>query len=76
MRLCGDCRKKPWPYAIVLFIATFVAFVTWLTLSAAGLSESSSIIWTSISFVAAVVLLASYMVSCMRRHCSDDKHQH
>lgn len=76
MRLCGECRKKPWPYAIVIFIATFVAFVTWLTVSAAGLSSGSSIIWTSVSFVAAVALLASYMISCMRRHCSDDKHTH
>ena len=76
MRLCGACRKKPWPYAIVLFIATFVAFVTWLTLSAAGLASGASIIGTSVAFIAATMLLASYMVSCLRRHCADDKHSH
>jgi|GEM_PF-6030358 len=43
MKLCCECRKKPWPYALVLFISSFVAFVTWLTLSAAGVGGQAKI---------------------------------
>jgi hypothetical protein len=74
MSLCGECRKKPWPYALVLFISSFVAFVTWLTLSAAGLQPDTRLWLTAGAFLVAVTVLLSYMVSCMRRHCSDDKH--
>jgi hypothetical protein len=74
MSLCGECRKKPWPYALVLFISTFVAFVTWLTLSAAGLQPDARLWLTAGAFLIAATVLFSYMVSCMRRHCSDDKH--
>lgn len=76
MSLCCDCRRKPWPYALVLFISTFVGFVTWLTLSAAGIPADSRLWFTAGAFVAAGVILSSYMVSCIRRHCSDDNHNH
>ncbi len=76
MSLCGECRKKPWPYALVLFISTFVAFVTWLTLSAAGLHPDATLLLTAGAFLIAATVLFSYMVSCMRRHCSDDNHHH
>ena len=72
--LCGKCRRKPWPYLMVLFISTFIAFVTWLTLSAADLPASSRNIMTAGAFLIAVGVLLSYMVSCMRRHCADDQH--
>jgi hypothetical protein len=74
MKLCSKCRKTPWPYALVLFIASCISFVTWLTLSAAGLRPEDNFWWTSGIFLFAALVLVSYMVSCMRRHCSDDQH--
>jgi len=74
MSLCGKCRKKPWPYALVVFISTFVAFVTWLTLSAVGFAPHVRTWLTVGAFVGAAALLFSYMISCLRRHCSDDQH--
>ena len=74
MKLCGECRKKPWPYLLVVFISTFVAFVTSLTLTAAGLTPQAVRWWTVFSFVAAAGVLLSYMVACMRRHCAHDGH--
>ena len=74
MSLCGKCRKKPWPYALVLFISTFVAFVTWLTLSLTAFTHDARLLLTAAAFLTAAVVLFSYMISCLRRHCSDDKH--
>lgn len=74
MALCNKCRKKPWPYALVLFISTFVGFVTWLTLSAVGFETGTRSLLTAGAFLAATVVLSGYMVSCLRRHCSDDGH--
>lgn len=74
MSLCGKCRKKPWPYALVLFISTFIGFVTWLTLSAVGFAPHVITGLTIGAFLFAGVVLFSYMVSCMRRHCADDQH--
>jgi hypothetical protein len=58
-----------------MFIAVFVAFVTWWTLAAAGFSPAANLWWTSIAFLAAAAGLIGYMVSCMRRHCAEDRHK-
>lgn len=76
MKLCCDCRKKPWPYLLVLFISTFIAFVTWLTLSTVGLLPDARVWLTVGAFLFVAIILLSYMVSCLRRHCSDDNHHH
>jgi hypothetical protein len=57
-----------------MFISTFVAFITWLTLSAAGLAPHVNRWWTALAFLAAGGVLSGYMISCMRRHCADDQH--
>ncbi len=73
MKLCSECGKKPWPYLMAVFIASFSAFLTWLTLQSAGLSPSA-IWWGSAGvFVVVTVLLVSYMVSCIRRHCGHER---
>ena len=74
MKLCGKCLRKPWPYAIIIFISSFVAFVTWLTLSAAGVTPGTNQWWTGAAFVAAGSVLFTYMRACMRRHCREDHH--
>ncbi len=76
MKLCCECRRKPWPYALVLFISSFVAFVTWLTMSAAG-ADGQTRLWSSVGmFLIVAVVLINYMLGCMRRHCADDRHHH
>jgi uncharacterized membrane protein YhaH (DUF805 family) len=76
MKLCGKCIRKPWPYAITAFISGFIAFVTWLTLTAAGLHPEARQGWTVAAFLVAVSLLFVYMRACMRRHCREDGHRH
>ena len=76
MKLCGKCIRKPWPYAIVALISGSVAFVTWLTLSAAGIHPDANQWWTAAAFAAVAILLLIYMRACMRRHCRDDGHGH
>lgn len=72
MKWCGACRKKPWPYALALFIAGFIAFVTWLTLAAAGLRPQAIMGWTLGAFLSATSVLFAYLTACIRRHCADD----
>jgi hypothetical protein len=47
MRYCVECRKKPWPYLIVLLVTGVAAFVTALTLDAGGIAEETNRIWTT-----------------------------
>lgn len=74
MKLCGACRRKPWPFALALFIASFIAFVTWLTLAAAGLQSQAKFFGTATAFFLVTVVLFGYITACIRRHCHDDKH--
>ncbi len=74
MQLCSECVKKVWPFAIVLLVAVFAAFLTWLTFSASGASLIT-VRWLSIgAFVVVGGILLSYMLCCMRRHCRHDHH--
>ena len=74
MKLCGQCRRKPWPYLLAMVISMFVAFLTSLTLGAAGLTPEAIRLWTACVFVGVVAMLLGYMVVCMRRHCREDHH--
>jgi len=42
--------------------------------SAAGFTHDARVWLTVAAFLVAAVVLFSYMVSCLRRHCSDDQH--
>ena len=74
MKLCEECRKKPWPFLIAIIIALFVAFLTSLTLGAAGLTADANRLWTAGVFIGVIAVLLSYMVVCMRRHCREGHH--
>lgn len=74
MGLCSECNKKIWPYAIVLLVATFAAFLTWLTLSASGAVAETVSWFTGVAFVVVGGVLLSYMLCCLRRHCRHDHH--
>ncbi len=76
MRLCAECRSKVWPYAIVILVASFSAFLTWLTMSATGASETAIRMVSASVFVGVGGLLLGYMLCCLRRHCRHDDHSH
>lgn len=76
MKLCKECRKKPLPYIMVMLISSLAAFLTWLTLSTAGLTPEQNRIWSTGAFLVVAAVLVTYMVRCMRRHCSEDQHSH
>ena len=69
MRLCKECRRTGWPYLIAILVAGFAAFLTWLTLAAAGFAPQENLRWTLGMLVGVAVALSLYVASCMRRHC-------
>lgn len=69
MKLCGECGKTPLPYVIVIVVSAFSAFLSWLTLPLLGVSSEARLWLTVAIFIAVGVLLLTYMVSCIRRHC-------
>jgi hypothetical protein len=69
MKLCSDCRSTPWPYLVVVFIASFTTFLTWLTLATTGMSQDA-IGWASAGvFLGTGFGLLGYIRACLRRHC-------
>ena len=70
MKLCAGCRRTPWPYLIVVFIAALSAFLTWLTLSSVSISPDENRWWTAGAFLGVSGLLGTYVLLCMRWHCS------
>jgi hypothetical protein len=76
MKACRECVQKPWPYLIALFIATFSAFLTWLTLASAGVPVATNRLWSGGVFFVVILFLMMYMVSCLRRHCGHQTHLH
>ena len=76
MKLCADCNSKLWPFAIVLLVAGFSAFLTWLTVSTTDASKTTVGLASLAVFVGVSGLLSGYMLRCLRRHCRDDDHSH
>ncbi len=71
MKICRECKKRPWAFLIVVFVAAVASFVTWLALASAGVSPQINKWWSAGAFVAVAIILLTYVISCMRRHCSD-----
>jgi hypothetical protein len=68
MKLCPQC-KSPWPFAMVLFLSSGVAFLTWLMLGFVGADPIPTIIGTGLAFVAVGGTMLHYVLACMKRHC-------
>jgi len=68
MKRCFGSSYSPWPFVMVLFIASVLAFVTWLTLSLAGLGRFEQIAGSSFVFLAVGGTMLHYVIACMRRH--------
>ena len=71
IKICQECKKRPWAFLIVIFVASVSSFVTWLALASAGVSPEDNTWWSLGAFFGVVVILLTYVISCMRRHCSD-----
>lgn len=69
MKLCPQCNASPWPFAMVVFISTLAAFVTWLMLGFIGADLIQGIAGTSLAFVAVGGTMVHYVRACMKRHC-------
>ena len=68
MKLCPECRRG-WPFVVVVFISSVVAFLTWLILSLSSLEAAIRLVLSGAVFVGVAGTLAYYVVSCMKRHC-------
>ena len=69
MKVCPKCRKAPWPYFIIMFVASFVALLTWLTLDPVGITATVNRWWTGGAFTITCGFLFAYMYWCVRVHC-------
>jgi CDP-diglyceride synthetase len=69
MKLCPECRNVWWPFVVVVFVSSVVAFLTWLMLSLSGVEGVIRLVGSGAVFVAVASTLAHYVVSCMKRHC-------
>lgn len=79
MKLCSQCGGSPLPFFMAGFIATFSAFLTWLTLSYSQFDLAMQILGCGLIFVAVGGTVLHYMFGCMKRHClhaRDAKYQH
>ncbi len=69
MKLCPECRRVWWPFVVVVFISSVVAFLTWLMLSLSSVEGVIRLVGSGAVFVGVASTLAHYVVSCMKRHC-------
>lgn len=81
MRLCAPCDKlcsnrtrRIWPQLIAVFLATFIASLTWLAMDSAGVQSDQRIWWSAAAFLVSVVSILAYMANCIRRYCERDRH--
>ena len=80
MKFCPQCTNSPWPFAMALFIAAIIAFLTWLMLGFAGANPTEGGIGAALVYIAVSATLVHYVLGCMRRHCrhkpADTDHHH
>jgi hypothetical protein len=69
-KVCQESKKRLWVYLIVVFIASFSSYVTWLTLDTAGVPSGSNKWWSGGVFILVAIILLLYFISCMRRYSS------
>jgi hypothetical protein len=75
MKLCPQCNGSPWPFVMVLFMASLLAFVTWLMLTFAGADPLQASVGTALAFFAVGGTMLHYVLACMKRHCRHDGHR-
>jgi hypothetical protein len=73
VKLCGHCIKRPWPFLVVLFVTAVPTFLVWMTLRGKDLATEMVYSWTALTFAIVGSVMLTYVVTCLRRHCS---HEH
>jgi CDP-diglyceride synthetase len=58
-----------WPFVVVVFTSSVVAFLTWLMLSLSSVEGVIRLVGSGAVFVGVAGTLAYYVISCMKRHC-------
>jgi hypothetical protein len=61
---------------MVIFIAGFSAFITWLTLTYSQAGMAGRIAGTLVVFLAVGGTVLHYVLGCMRRHCRHGNQTH
>lgn len=73
MKLCPKCGRSPWPFVMVLGMATFTAVITWITLGLSMDQPTPRAIASGVVFLAVGGTLLHYVLQCLRRHCRHGK---
>lgn len=75
MKLCPKCNHSPWPFVMILFIATVTGFLTWLVLELSVPEVGPRVGAAALVFLAVGGTLLHYVLDCLKRHCRHD-HRH
>lgn len=73
MKLCPKCGRSPWPFVMVLLIASVTSFVTWVTLGLSIDETAPRALASAIVFLAVGGTMLHYVLTCLRRHCRHGK---
>lgn len=73
MKLCPKCGRSPWPFVMVLLIASVTSFVTWVTLGLSIDETAPRALASAIVFLAVGGTMLHYVLACLRRHCRHGK---
>jgi len=73
MKLCPKCGRSPWPFVMVLAIATLSTFLTWITLGLTIDATAPRAVASGGVFLAVGGTLLHYVLGCLKRHCRHGK---
>ena len=73
MKFCPKCGRSPWPFVMVLLIASVTSFVTWVTLGLSIDETAPRALASAGVFLAVGGTLLHYVLACLKRHCRHGK---
>ncbi|MGE5155109.1 MAG: hypothetical protein ACM3ST_13975 [Bdellovibrio bacteriovorus] len=73
MKLCPKCGRSPWPFVMVVLVASVTAFVTWITLGLTVDEPAPRLAASALVFLAVGGTLLHYVLACLKRHCRHGK---
>ncbi len=73
MNICPKCNGSPWPFVLVLAIASVAGFSTWLTLGLSVPEMPIRVAAGALAFLIVGATLLHYVLSCLKRHCHHGK---
>jgi len=72
MKLCPRCNHSPWPFVLIIIIASVTGFITWLTLGLSVEESAPRITAGAVAGLAVGATLLHYVLGCLKRHCRHD----